>query len=120
MKGAIDRCRELAATIEGSFVPQQFENNANPCFHEHTTAREIIEQMNGRIDAVVIGAEDVGNVLRCFEGGKKTEPRSALRFGRAGRDRFTVANLLTKEGEGDRAAGLHHQRSTTPRSQMRS
>jgi cysteine synthase A len=60
MKGAIDRCCELAATIEGSFVPQQFENNANPCFHEHTTAREIIEQMNGEIDAVVIGAGTSG------------------------------------------------------------
>src|SRR4026208_1243887 len=60
MQGAIDRCREVAAAIDGSFVPQQFENNANPCFHELTTAREIIEQMNGRIDAVVIGAGTSG------------------------------------------------------------
>jgi len=60
MQGAIDRCHELAGTIDGSFVPQQFENNANPCFHELTTAREIIEQMDGRIDAVVIGAGTSG------------------------------------------------------------
>jgi len=60
MQGAIGRCHELAETIEGSFVPQQFENNANPCFHELTTAREIIEQMDGRIDAVVIGAGTSG------------------------------------------------------------
>jgi len=60
MQGAIDRCHELAGAIEGSFVPQQFENNANPCFHETTTAREIIEQMNGEIDAVVIGAGTSG------------------------------------------------------------
>ncbi|HET6977780.1 MAG TPA: cysteine synthase family protein [Pyrinomonadaceae bacterium] len=60
MQGAIDRCHELAGNIDGSFVPQQFENNANPCFHEQTTAREIIEQMNGRIDAVVIGAGTSG------------------------------------------------------------
>jgi cysteine synthase A len=60
MQGAIDRCHELAETIDGSFVPQQFENNANPCFHELTTAREIIEQMDGRIDAVVIGAGTSG------------------------------------------------------------
>ncbi|HEV8203051.1 MAG TPA: cysteine synthase family protein [Pyrinomonadaceae bacterium] len=60
MQGAIDRCHELADTINGSFVPQQFENNANPCFHELTTAREIIEQMDGRIDAVVIGAGTSG------------------------------------------------------------
>jgi cysteine synthase A len=60
MKGAIERCHELAETITDSFVPQQFENNANPCFHEHTTAREIIEQMGGEIDAVVIGAGTSG------------------------------------------------------------
>src|SRR5215211_850668 len=60
MKGAIDRCHELAASIDGSFVPQQFENNANPCFHEQTTAREIIEQLDREIDAVVIGAGTSG------------------------------------------------------------
>src|SRR4026208_946300 len=60
MKGAIDRCFELAGTIKDSFVPQQFENNANPCFHELTTAREIIEQMDGQIDADVIGAGTSG------------------------------------------------------------
>jgi cysteine synthase len=60
MQGAIDRCHELAGSIDGSFVPQQFENNANPCFHEQTTAREIIEQVNCRIDAVVIGAGTSG------------------------------------------------------------
>jgi len=60
MQGAIDRCFELCGEIEGSFVPQQFENNANPCFHELTTAREIIEQMDGQIDAIVIGAGTSG------------------------------------------------------------
>ncbi len=60
MQGAIDRCFELAGAIEDSFVPQQFENNANPCFHELTTAREIIEQMDGQIDAIVIGAGTSG------------------------------------------------------------
>jgi cysteine synthase len=63
MKGAIERCRELAATTEGSFVPQQFENTANPCFHERSTGREIIEQMNGRVDAVVIGAGTSGTFV---------------------------------------------------------
>src|SRR5829696_2838469 len=60
MTGAIERCCELKEEIADSFVPQQFENNANPCFHELTTAREIIEQMNGKIDAVVIGAGTSG------------------------------------------------------------
>lgn len=60
MKGAVIRARELAEKIPGSFVPQQFENPSNPCFHEQTTAREIIEQMAGRIDAIVIGAGTAG------------------------------------------------------------
>ncbi|HZI62186.1 MAG TPA: cysteine synthase family protein [Pyrinomonadaceae bacterium] len=63
MQGAIERCHELAATIQGSFVPQQFENTANPCFHERSTGREIIEQMNGRIDALVIGAGTSGTFV---------------------------------------------------------
>jgi cysteine synthase len=60
IKGAIERCHELCESIADSFVPQQFENNANPCFHEQTTALEIIEQMAGEIDAVVIGAGTSG------------------------------------------------------------
>ena len=60
MKGAIRRAGELSAKIPNSFVPQQFENPSNPCFHEETTAREIIEQMEGRVDAVVIGAGTAG------------------------------------------------------------
>jgi cysteine synthase A len=60
MKGAIRRAGELAEQIPNSFVPQQFENPSNPSYHEQTTAREIIEQMEGRIDAVVIGAGTAG------------------------------------------------------------
>jgi cysteine synthase len=63
MQGAIDRCHELAASIKGSFVPQQFENTANPCFHERSTGREIIDQLNGHIDAVVIGAGTSGTFV---------------------------------------------------------
>lgn len=60
MQGAIDRAQELHQQIENSFLPQQFENSANPNFHERTTGREIIEQMEGLIDAVVIGAGTAG------------------------------------------------------------
>jgi len=63
MKGAIERSHILAKTIENSFVPQQFENKANPCFHERTTAQEIITQMDGDIDAVVIGAGTSGTFV---------------------------------------------------------
>ena len=60
MKGAIAKCRELASNSSDCFIPQQFENAANPCFHELTTAAEIIEQMRGQVDAVVIGAGTSG------------------------------------------------------------
>jgi cysteine synthase len=72
--GAIDRAYELAAKIEGSFIPQQFENQANPCFHEATTAREIIEQVDGTIDAVVIGAGTSGTFVGVSRAIKRTNP----------------------------------------------
>ncbi|HLK35012.1 MAG TPA: cysteine synthase A, partial [Terriglobales bacterium] len=56
MQGAIGRARELAAQTPNSFLAGQFENQANPEYHYRTTAREIFDQMEGRIDAVVIGA----------------------------------------------------------------
>ncbi len=56
MEGAIRQARELAARTPNSFVAGQFENPANPDYHYETTGREIFEQMDGRIDAVVIGA----------------------------------------------------------------
>jgi len=74
MKGAIQRSHELAADIKGSFVPQQFENTANPCFHEHTTGREIVEQMNGEIDAVVIGAGTSGTFCGVSRAVRKQNP----------------------------------------------
>jgi cysteine synthase len=75
MKGAIARARELAGKIEGSFIPQQFENEANPSFHQLTTAREIIEQMQGRIDAVVIGAGTSGTFVGVSRAVKAINPR---------------------------------------------
>ena len=56
MGGAIKRARELASKIPNSYLPLQFENQANPDYHYETTGRELVEQMGGRIDAVVIGA----------------------------------------------------------------
>ena len=56
MEGAIRRARELAARTPNSFLAGQFENMANPDYHYQTTAHEMFEQMDGRIDAVVLGA----------------------------------------------------------------
>ena len=56
MQGAIARAQELAATLEGAYVPQQFENPANTDFHYRTTAAEIHAQLGRCPDAVVVGA----------------------------------------------------------------
>jgi cysteine synthase A len=60
MQGAIQKARDLSAQIENSFSPQQFENPANPRYHYETTAREIDEQLQGRVDAIVIGCGSSG------------------------------------------------------------
>ena len=74
MQGAIDRAHELASKIEDSFVPQQFENTANPCCHENTTAKEIVEQLKDKIDAVVIGAGTSGTFVGVSRAIKKLNP----------------------------------------------
>ena len=74
MEGAVRRARELAAETPGSFIPQQFENPANPCFHEETTAQEIIEQMDGRIDAVVLGCGSAGSFTGITRAIRKVNP----------------------------------------------
>jgi len=60
MQGAIRRANELVATDRTAFMAGQFENPANPDYHYETTAREIFEQMDGRIDAVVLGCGTSG------------------------------------------------------------
>lgn len=60
MQGAIRRAKELVASDPKAFMAGQFENLANPDFHYETTAHEIYEQMEGKIDAVVIGCGTCG------------------------------------------------------------
>jgi len=55
MGGAIRRARDAAATIPGAFVALQFQNQANPDYHHDTTAAEIWEQLEGRVDGFVAG-----------------------------------------------------------------
>ena len=55
MAAAIREANKLADTIPGAFMAGQFTNQANPKFHHDTTAAEIWEQMDGRIDAFVAG-----------------------------------------------------------------
>jgi len=60
MKGAIRRAKELVAEDPTAFMAGQFENQANPDYHYETTAREIFEQMEGNLDAVVLGCGTCG------------------------------------------------------------
>lgn len=62
MPGAIRKALELQASIPGSFIPQQFENEANPQIHRVTTAPEILEQMDGRLDAFIATAGTGGTI----------------------------------------------------------
>jgi cysteine synthase A len=62
MPGAIKKAIELRDQIPGSFIPQQFENQANPDIHRVTTALEILEQMEGRLDAFVASSGTGGTI----------------------------------------------------------
>lgn len=62
MSGAIDRAEELAAQLESSFVPRQFENPANPGIHRETTGPEIETATDGDVDAFVAGVGTGGTV----------------------------------------------------------
>lgn len=62
MPGAIAKAQELQQQIPRSFIPQQFENKANPDIHRVTTAREIYEQTEGRLDAFVATAGTGGTI----------------------------------------------------------
>jgi cysteine synthase len=60
MQGAIDRANALVASDPKAFMAAQFENPANPDYHYETTAREIFEQMEGRVDGIAIGSGTAG------------------------------------------------------------
>ena len=77
MKGAIARAQELLKEIPGAVIPQQFENPANPDIHRRTTAEEIWNDTDGKVDIVISGVgtggtiTGVGQVLKARKPGVK-------------------------------------------------
>ncbi|RAK18439.1 cysteine synthase A [Anoxybacillus vitaminiphilus] len=74
MQGAIDKAEQLADEIPDSFIPMQFENEANPDAHRGTTAVEILEAFEGKLDAFVLTAGTGGTVTGTGEELKKHIP----------------------------------------------
>ncbi|MBN9143090.1 MULTISPECIES: cysteine synthase A [unclassified Novosphingobium] len=75
MKGAIERAKELAANIPGAWIPQQFENGANPAVHARTTAQEILADFaDTPIDVVITGVGTGGHLTGVAEALKPVWP----------------------------------------------
>jgi cysteine synthase A len=74
MKGAIEKAEELAANDCRVFIPQQFNNPANPDIHYRTTAREIWEDSKGRIDILISGVGTGGTITGVARFMKKKKP----------------------------------------------
>lgn len=74
MPGAIQKAKELQEKVPDSFIPQQFENEANPDIHRKTTAVEILEQMERDLDAFVCTAGTGGTITGTGEVLKEALP----------------------------------------------
>ncbi len=67
MKGAIEKAQELVAAIPGSWMPQQFENEANVAMHARTTAQEILADFPEGVDALITGVGTGGHLSGCAQ-----------------------------------------------------
>lgn len=74
MKGAIEKAHVLAREIKNSWIPQQFDNPANPAVHRQTTAEEIWEATDGKVDIVVAAVGTGGTLTGCMELLKSRKP----------------------------------------------
>jgi cysteine synthase A len=74
MKGAIEKASELAAETPNSWIPQQFQNEANPEIHRKTTAEEIWEDTDGKVDIIVVGVGTGGTITGVSEVIKQRKP----------------------------------------------
>ncbi len=78
MQGALDLANDLSSSIPNSFQFNQFENFANPDIHERTTAKEIWDQTNHKLDGLVTGVGTGGTVTGCARFLKKVNPNCKI------------------------------------------
>lgn len=71
MKGAIEKSRQLQSEMSGSWIPMQFDNEANTEIHRNTTAMEIIRDFPDGIDYIITGVGTGGHITACAEVLKK-------------------------------------------------
>ncbi len=74
MTGAIAKATEIASSLPNAFIPQQFQNAANPEIHRTTTAEEIWADTDGKVDAVISGVGTGGTVTGVAQAIKKRKP----------------------------------------------
>ncbi|MHC1769040.1 MAG: cysteine synthase A [Verrucomicrobiia bacterium] len=74
MRGAIARAEQLSKDIPNSWIPQQFENAANPQVHRETTAEEIWQDTDGKVDILVAAVGTGGTITGCCEAIKPRKP----------------------------------------------
>jgi cysteine synthase len=74
MPGAVRRAEELVKNTPGSYMPQQFKNPANPAIHRATTAEEIWNDSDGKVDILVAGVGTGGTITGCGEVLKSRKP----------------------------------------------
>ncbi len=74
MKGAIAKAEQLAKETPNSWIPQQFDNPANPEIHKHTTAEEIWDDTGGKVDILVAAVGTGGTITGCVEVIKPKKP----------------------------------------------
>src|SRR3989338_7106248 len=75
MIGAVEKAREIVAVTKDAFMPQQFMNPDNPAMHSKTTAKEILHDTDGNVDAFVTGVGTGGTITGVGEVLKKHNPR---------------------------------------------
>jgi cysteine synthase A len=74
MPGAIEKARQICAELPNAFMPQQFENPANPEIHRKTTAEEIWNDTDGKVDALIAGVGTGGTVTGVAQVIKQRKP----------------------------------------------